>query len=230
MQQTDQVVQQMVTRAQNWETAGDKRYIFLRCYSMMSANMAVAIQEGRFAHSSWVATLMLRFADYYFDALEHYDQNPVQAPAVWRQVHDVARLPDMHVLQNLLLGVNAHINYDLPLALYDCLHGEWAGLDETTKRSRQNDHETVNQIIGDTIDAVQDTVVEPLSPTMALVDRLMGRMDEWLLSQLITAWRHDVWNVALQLLSASDESRRQTIRQEQELRVMERAERLLENL
>lgn len=73
MQQTDQVVQQMVTRAQNWETAGDKRYIFLRCYSMMSANMAVAIQEGRFAHSPWVATLMLRFADYYFDALELYD-------------------------------------------------------------------------------------------------------------------------------------------------------------
>ena len=230
MQQTDQVVQQMVILAQSWETAGDRRYIFLRCYSMMSANMALAIQEGRFAHSSWVAALMLRFADYYFDALERYDQNPVHAPAVWKQVHDAARLPDTHVLQNLLLGVNAHINYDLPLALYDCLHSEWAGLDETHRRSRQNDHETVNRIIGDTIDAVQDTVVEPLSPTMALVDRLMGRMDEWLLSQLITAWRQDVWQVALQLLSAPDERHRQSIIKEQEDRVMERAGKLLESI
>ncbi|MBK8705004.1 MAG: hypothetical protein IPN33_16525 [Saprospiraceae bacterium] len=220
----------MVECAETWEKTGDRRFIFLRCYSMMSANMLTAIEEGRFANSPWVTKLMLRFAEYYFDALALYDQNQEQTPAIWLQVHNAARLPDTHVMQNLLLGVNAHINYDLPLALYDCLHHEWARLDEAQQRSRQNDHETVNQIIGDTIDAVQDTVVEPLSPTMALVDRLMGRMDEWLLSQLITAWRHDVWNVALQLLAASDESQRHTIRQEQELRVMERAERLLENL
>ncbi|NUQ22589.1 MAG: hypothetical protein HUU34_01455 [Saprospiraceae bacterium] len=226
MQQTDQVFQEMVNRAQSWEKVGDRRYIFLRCYSMMSANMPVAIQEGRFAHPSWVATLMLRFADYYFDALAQYDQNPAHAPAVWRQAHDAAKAQGTHVMQNLLLGVNAHINYDLPLALYDCLRSDWAGLDETQKRLRQNDHETVNQIIGDTIDAVQDTVVEPLSPAMALVDRLMGRMDEWLLSQLITAWRHDVWNVALQLLAASDESQRHQIKKEQESRVLERGERL----
>lgn len=79
-------------------------------------------------------------------------------------------------MQNLLLGVNAHINYDLPLSLYDCLHQDWPLLDEPQRKLRQNDHETVNQIIGDTIDAVQDTVVEPLSPAMAVVDRLMGRM------------------------------------------------------
>lgn len=218
----------MVERANTWEKTGDRRFIFLRCYSMMSANMLTAIEEGRFANPAWVTGLMLRFADYYFDALKLYDKDPGQSSAVWQQVHNAAKLPETHVMQNLLLGVNAHINYDLPLALYDCLHLEWAKLDERQQRLRQSDHETVNQIIGDTIDAVQDTVVEPLSPAMALVDQLMGRMDEWLLSQLITAWRHEVWNVAQRLLAASDESQHQIIRQEQEKRVLERGERLLD--
>lgn len=227
MQNVDAVLQNMKGRAEAWEQAGDRRFIFLRCYGMMSANMAVAIREGRFADPDWVAMLMLRFADYYFEALGQYDQKPELAPAVWRQVHEAAQKSDLHVMQNLLLGVNAHINFDLPLALYDCLHAQWPALDDAQKRRKQDDHELVNQIIGDTIDAVQDEVVEPQSPLLAIVDRALGRMDEWLLSQLITSWRHDVWQVALHLVEAPGAAERARIRQAQEQRVMERAESLI---
>lgn len=227
MQNVDNILLAMRELSNAWERKGDRRFIFLRCYSMMSANMAAAIREGRFADPPWVTTLMLDFARYYFEALEQYNRLPAEAPPVWRQVHDTAQQSGIHALQNLLLGVNAHINYDLPLALYDCLRQDWPLLDEQQRRLRQNDHEAVNQIIGDTIDAVQDTVLEPLSPAMAVVDRLMGRMDEWLLSQLITGWRHDVWNVTQRLLEAPDEVRREVLKREQESRVMERAGSLI---
>lgn len=227
MQNVDNILLAMTELSNAWERRGDRRFIFLRCYSMMSTNMASAIRDDRFADPSWVTKLMLHFAEYYFVALEQYNRLPEEAPAVWRLVHDTAQQSGVHTLQNLLLGVNAHINYDLPLALYDCLHQDWPLLDEPQRKLRQNDHETVNQIIGDTIDSVQDTVLEPLSPVMAVVDRVMGRMDEWLLSQLITGWRHDVWQVAQRLLEAPDGERRQSIMQEQERRVMERAESLI---
>ncbi|MCC6413159.1 MAG: hypothetical protein IT270_15965 [Saprospiraceae bacterium] len=227
MQNVDNILLAMTELSNAWERKGDRRFIFLRCYGLMSTNMANAIRDDRFADPPWVKTLMLGFAHYYFEALEKYNRLPEQAPAAWRQVFDASQKPGVHVLQNLLLGVNAHINYDLPLALYDCLHHDWPLFDETKRKIRKDDHEAVNQIICDTIDMVQDTVVEPLSPAMSVVDRLMGRMDEWLLSQLITGWRHDVWHVTQTLLEAPDEAGRETIRQDQERRVLERAESLI---
>ena len=85
----------------------------------------------------------------------------------------------------------------------------------------------VNAIISSTIDAVQDTVVEPASPIMALVDQVLGRMDEWLLSQLITSWRQEVWNVAIHLLETPEACEREAIRQEQEMKVLAKGAGLL---
>ena len=227
MQTIEQVLHHMTQRADAWEKTGDQRCTFLRCYNLMSSNMALAIHEGQFHDPSWISTLMLRFAEYYFEALGHYECQAEHTSAVWRHAHNATVQTKLHVLQNLLLGVNAHINYDLPLSLYDCLHEEWATLSAAQKQLRQDDHEKVNQIIASTIDAVQDTVVEPQSPIMAVVDRVMGRMDEWLLSQLISSWRNEVWNVAIRLLDAEDSTEREQIRQEQEQRVIDRAEGLI---
>ncbi len=217
----------MIQQADTWEKSADRRYIFLRCYSMMSTNMVVAIREGQFEDPVWVSTLMQRFAEYYFVALEAYEQRAEHTSRVWKQAHEAAQHHELHVLQNLLLGVNAHINYDLPLSLYDCLCKDWGTLDDAQRRSRQNDHETVNAIISSTIDAVQDTVVEPASPFMAIIDQLLGRMDEWLLSQLITSWRQEVWNVAIRMLEETEEASLESIRQEQERRVLEKGAGLL---
>ena len=89
----------------------------------------------------------------------------------------------------------------------------------------------VNLIIAETIDSVQDSVKEPRSPLMAIMDRVMGRMDEWLLSQLISGWRTEVWRVALDLLTAASPEQREAIRQTQETKVLERGKELaLEDL
>lgn len=227
MHHLDLLLQKMIRQADTWEKSADCRYIFLRCYSMMSTNMVAAIRAGEFEDCEWVATLIQRFAAYYFKALTCYERNPLESPAAWRQAHQAAQYQKLHVLQYLLLGVNAHINYDLPLALYDCLCQEWTNLDETQRQSRQKDHETVNVIISKTTDAVQDTVVEPLAPLMAVVDQALGRVDEWILSQMIGGWRHDVWTVAIRMLEAPEFATRETIRKEQEQKALEKGEGLL---
>ncbi len=220
------LLQYMRAQVSAWEQQGDPRRHFQHCYSMMSANMIQAIAEHRFYDAAWVERLMLRFADYYYDALLLYDRQSDQTPAVWKHVHDVTRSSRLHILQYLLLGINAHINYDLPLALYDCLCDEWPTADQLTRKCRHDDHERVNGIIAETIDTVQDDLIRPISVALTLADRFMGRMDEWLLAQLIRNWRRDVWNVAVELLEARDARQRERIRCNQEAGVLKRGRQL----
>lgn len=229
MDSVESTLHRMATCCHDWQCAGDRRHIFLQCYRMMSANMAEAIGRGEFNDPDWVSRLLVRFSEYYFDALDKYETDPASAPSVWRQVHDASRDSRLHVLQHLLLGVNAHINYDLSLSLYDCLCDSWSDADGECRRKRFADHEKVNEVIAATIDAVQDEVVEPHSPVMAVVDRAFGRLDEWMLSRLISGWRADVWQVATGLLDAAGGDARETLRSRQEARVLRRG-KLLQRL
>jgi hypothetical protein len=212
----------MMATARELEANQDNRTIFLYCYSMMTSNMLVAIEEQRFHDNEWVERLLHRFADYYFDALTCYECGD-ETPAVWQEVHRVSLTKRLHVIQHLLLGVNAHINYDLVLTLYDMLAPEWESLSPEMRRQRYEDHCLVNTIIGDTIDKVQDEVVEKYSPAMNVVDQLMGRLDEMLLLKLITEWRESVWENTQELLAQEGPEARQRYILDVEKKVLRRA-------
>jgi len=188
----------------HWEEVSDQRAIFLTCYCMMTRNMLLAIDGHEFINPSWVDKLLHRFADYYFNALNAYEQDPVSAPAVWQQAHNMAPDPHALALNKLLLGVNAHINYDLVFALVDLLRPEWASLTDNQRAERYADHCHVNDIIGRTIDSVQDQVLEPAMPLMEMIDNLFGPFDEMLISRLIGSWRETVWQNATHLLETQD--------------------------
>ena len=126
------------------------------------------------------------------------------------------------MLQHLLLGINAHINYDLVLSLVDLLEPEWKELSESRRQDRYADHCLVNEVIAATIDTVQDEVVERHNPRMDLIDRLLGRLDERLLSALITRWRQGVWDNAVHFLEVP-ETEREPLRKQLETEVMKKA-------
>jgi hypothetical protein len=48
MQNVDNILLAMTELSSAWERKGDRRFIFLRCYGMMSTNMAAAIRDDRF--------------------------------------------------------------------------------------------------------------------------------------------------------------------------------------
>ena len=198
------ILKQMREQIYHWEQTSDSRATFLSCYLLMTENMLQAIESNQFHDSKWVYTFLHRFAEYYFEALAAYEYQRLIAPKVWVIVHDAAQKDTTQVLQNLLLGINAHINFDLIFTLVDMLTPEWQQLSLLEKDQRQADHNHVNLIIADTIDSVQDQVIESLIPKMDLVDKLMGPLDEWMISTLITHWRDDVWRQAVDLLEMED--------------------------
>ena len=193
----------------------------------MTEKMLGALAEGRFRDPAWVERLLHRFADYYFDALVCFDCGDEPPPEVWRQVHAASCGGSLHVLQHLLLGMNAHINYDLVLTLDDLLRPEWTALDDDGRAVRLHDHRRVNDVIAETIDVVQDTVVERHDPALDWIDRMLGRLDERLLSRLVTGWREEVWERAVDLLEEPAPQARTRRRLELEREVLRRGELLL---
>jgi hypothetical protein len=209
----DAIVAQMQAWIARWEAAADQRSIFLSCYLLMTQNMRLAIRQGEFLDPVWTDRLVDHFAGYYFTALESYEREPASAPAVWQLAHHTAADAEALALRKLLLGVNAHINYDLVLSVVDMLSPEWPGLQADRRAERYLDYCHVNQIIGCTVDAVQDQVLEPVMPGLDLIDRLLGPLDERMISSLLAAWRENVWLNAIQLLETTDERRRREVLQ-----------------
>ena len=215
------IVARMTALVNQWEAAHDRRAIFLGCYRLMTSNMLDAIDAGRFQDDVWVSNLLHRFADYYFAALDQFDQHSPDTSAVWQLAFDATRDEDVTTLQHLLLGVNAHINFDLVFTLVDLLAPEWTELTAERRAQRHADHMLVNRIIGETIDAVQDQVIDRHSPWYNFVDKLLGPMDEWLTSRLISHWREEVWENAVCYLEASTPEERAALRQRIEQQAMQ---------
>lgn len=193
--------------AEAWRETSDGRGTFLACYRLMTGSMISAVVERDFDDPAWVDLLLVRFAEYYFDALAAYEHDPSVAPAAWQLAHDSCRERRWE-LQRLLLGINAHINVDLPLTVEELLAPEWEGLSAAQREARRRDYLAVNGIIAATVDAVQDTVLEPAVPILALADVLLGPAEEFLMSRMLEQWRESAWENAVALVEAPDAATR----------------------
>lgn len=201
-------IARMDALASVWLTGADGRGTFLACYRLMTGSMRGA--SDRFADPAWVDRLLVRFADYYFDGLDAYDRDPDAAPPAWRLAHDSCREPHAE-LQRLLLGISAHINVDLPLTVEELLAPEWPALDAAAREVRRADFLAVNEVIGATVDAVQDSVVEAAVPVLKVFDVLLGRLDEFVASRLLYGWRDRAWENAVALVEAPDADARAAV-------------------
>lgn len=216
------ILRRMYSLLDGWEAAADHRAVFLSCYAMMTRNMLDAVAAGGFHDPRWVTQMLNHFAGYYFKAVDAYDHQNT-CSAVWLVAFTAARDPQTHVLQNLFLGVNAHINYDLVLTLVDLLRATWDDLPAASRHGRYQDYCTVNDIIAATINEVQDQVIERYEPVMDTVDKLFGPLDEWLIARLISGWRAEVWEHATALLVCRDEASSTNLRQQVEQHALARA-------
>ena len=108
--------------------------------------------------------------------------------------------------------------------LFDVLKDEWHSLSPQGRDKRYGDHCHVNAVIARTVDAVQDSVVEPAMPMLAYVDSLCGPVDEFVISLLIKRWRESVWQHAISLLECGgDDGARSSVAVEVERETMRTA-------
>lgn len=87
------------------------------CFPAMYSHVTAAVQQrlsaGGFADPVRMSDLTTTFAGLYLDAV----RDGAGAPRCWRASWDVADDPGVLIAQHLFLGINAHVNHDLPLAV-----------------------------------------------------------------------------------------------------------------
>jgi hypothetical protein len=149
-----------------------------------------------------VSEYLLTFADHYREAVYRYEAGRHDSlPTAWRLAFDAAARGDSLVVQDAMLGVNAHINYDLALTL------ERVGV-EPNRQQKYADHHAVTGVIRSLVDEAQDSLIEREADGVARIDDAVGRADEWLTVLTIDECRDSAWRTAVALHSRFPPRRR----------------------
>ena len=183
--------ERLVALREHFEAVDDRRSIFLSIYARMTGAVADRIDRGGFEDAEWVRAYLVAFANHYRRAVHHYESGRVdRVPAPWVLAFDAARADRCLVAQDAALGVNAHINYDLSLALVD------AGLD-ADRRTRRADPDAVIDVIHGLVDDTQDALAARDAPGIGALDDALGSADEWLTVYTIDECRDSAWRTAV---------------------------------
>lgn len=201
----EQVLEDLGRLERVFRDQGDDRAIFATAYRRMTLGMRVHLDGDLFEDPDWVRAYLVAFGEYYRRALLLWEYGEIDhIPDAWELSFGTAERGEALVLQDLVLGVNAHINHDLPFALED------AGVEHGRTR-KHRDHDRVNRVIGRVIDAVQDRVVEHYSAALGHLDTLLGPVDETITHFSLTKARDHAWSRGVALTNAPDTDERRRL-------------------
>src|SRR6266571_5114973 len=110
----DALIERMRALLEPLRAAGDPRQYFHAVYLRTTIAVAEAIRGGGFIDPDWAARWDVTFASLYLDALEA-DMSGGQPTRPWQIAFGAPC--DLPALNHVLLGMNAHINFDLAQAL-----------------------------------------------------------------------------------------------------------------
>jgi Family of unknown function (DUF5995) len=195
----DAVVREMQRRAEPLIESCSHQALFALTYLRVTQTYAwSARQPGYYADPAWTNHAVAVFAKYYLRAFDAWtaDSNSSAVPQAWKTAFDAAKAGRVSAAGNFFLGLNAHINHDLALAMAA------AGLTGPDGQSEKPNY--------DHIDALLNSVTLPL--VAELTARLDQSMDDSSLPLSLDAvatgnvmfgWREQAWRNAELLASAT---------------------------
>jgi hypothetical protein len=169
---------------------GDGVGAFAQMYLETTRQVDQALAGRRFADKTFLTRLDVVFAGLFVSAWQRYGRDPGSVPKSWRALFDARSAPGIHPLQFAVAGMNAHINYDLALALVTTAQEAGGELDD----DRRTDFVAVNGVLAGTAPAVR---AELLTGPFAFVDDALGPVDDRLSMWAIERARDVAWAAAL---------------------------------
>lgn len=186
------------TSASAWADRGDRLAYFAALYGLMTARVAEGIATGRFEDNARMERLACHFAARYFDAIERYERGD-ETPASWRVAFGAAPTWRPIILQHLMLGMNAHINYDLGIAAAEVAAAD--GIEAV-----QRDFMEINAVLAELLGDVQRRL-GVVSPWMGILAALGGRTDEVIVNFSMSRARDAAWRFAERYATLEPEAR-----------------------
>jgi len=177
-----------------FEARADPRAVFLAIYERVTDAVTAEIDAATFGDPDWVADYLVTFANHYRRAVAAYERGDhARVPDAWQVAFDAATDPDVLDIQHAVLGINAHINYDLAIAL------DAVGLDPD-RRVKYRDHRAVTDILRHLVDETQRELAAT-APGLGTLDRRLGDLDERATVFTLAHCRDSAWRNAVAMHS-----------------------------
>ena len=186
---TAAVERRMTALSASMDDDGDPGRFFLGTYLRTTRGVGAALDRGLFEDPEWVAGWVVDFAGLYLDALEAYRADAGSVAAPWRLAFGArAGLPpEAHVL----LGMNAHINFDLPQSLIRMIPPP----DFTSPALldlRRRDHERIDSVLASRV-AEEDLALQGVGGRRTPLDRLLAPANRQASRLFLRESRRKVW-------------------------------------
>jgi hypothetical protein len=194
VQCVDKTIREMTRRFD--ALACDHNAIFSLTYLRVTEEYRRTVEGTFFDDTPFVNYEDGLFASYYFAAFDAWAAGRIEeVPPAWRVAFDAAKAHAVSATGDLLLGINAHVQRDLPLVLYSI------GLVRADGTSRKADHDRVNIILNRVEDDIVAEISRRFDPT-ADDANLPTTLDDATVFQLLAGWREKAWRNA-ELLAAA---------------------------
>jgi hypothetical protein len=160
---------------------------FATLYRNVTINVKEGIAAGSFENGARMERLDVTFANRYLSALESF-RGGEPLSKCWLLSFELAtRWPPL-ILQHLLIGMNAHINFDLGIAAQAVAPG-------SELVSLEHDFNVINGILAALIAKVRSDV-EEVSPWIKFLDRIDPSGEDVLIKFSLDKARASAWLVA----------------------------------
>ena len=188
----DALVARMQALLAPLEARGDARRYFHGTYLRTTKAVGAELACGGFMDAAWVERWDVAFAELYLDALEA-DQRGERPSGPWKVAFGAAdeRATTLPPLRHVLLGMNAHINYDLPQALLAVIDDQ-EFQDAALLDRRGADHRHIDTVLAARVDA-EDMELDAVSRRRSLLDRVLTPANRLGTKRFLEESRAKVW-------------------------------------
>lgn len=189
------VIREMERRYDDLADSCDHNAIFSLAYLRTTEEYQATIQDRDFFDdTAFVNHEDAVFASYYFRAYDAWESGAPTPPA-WEIAFAAADRRDLSAAGNLILGMNAHIQNDLPFVLAAI------GMAKPDGSSRKRDHDRVNVFLNRVPDELVPELARRFDPTIDDGD-VPTEIDALVKFQAVPAWREIAWRNAERLVAA----------------------------
>lgn len=171
--------------------------IFAYIYRRTTAQVRQAIIDKQFDDNERMEHFDVHFANKYLEAYDQYFKDG-SCSQPWKVAFDTMN-ERLTILQHILLGMNAHINYDLGLTAFEMAPA--TGIDDI-----KHDFMKVNEVLNGLTDEMQYRLGR-VSPLMFLLDWVGQNSDEQMINFSMVKAREQAWNFATALYAGDEKSR-----------------------
>jgi hypothetical protein len=194
----DAVIREMRRRFDPLAGSCDHDAIFSLTYLRTTEEYRRTIEDPTFFENTrFVNHEDAVFARYYFEAYDNWAAGRrLAVPPAWEIAFDAADQRAVSAAGNLALGINAHVQRDLPFVLAAI------GLVKPDGSSRKPDHDRVNEFLNRVADELYPEIARRFDPTIDDGDIPGTTADNFAEFQIIPTWREIAWRNAERLVSA----------------------------